>query len=201
MKLWIDTGSVAETEEIAAWGVLSGARVGGALADEQVVALCELLDAPVSVAVDGDDPQALVTRAQELTDLHDQVVARLPFSAAGLIAANALSELELLVEIAHVFTASQALLAAEAGASLASTSLSALEEVSIDSGETLQGMIESLHTGETSAQVVAGGIRSPQQVVLAARLGAENAAVPAAVLRRMLEHPLTAAEIARARTR
>ncbi|HST41231.1 MAG TPA: transaldolase family protein [Conexibacter sp.] len=208
MKLWIDTDSVAEAEEFAAWGVLAGARTsrarllaaGAADPDAAIVALGDLLDATVTVLLDGD-AETLVEQGLALDALHEHAVAALPFGAAGLAAASALEEQELAVELTHVFSAGQALLAAEAGAALVSTALTPLEEAAIDAGETLQAVIESLHTGETTAQVLAGGIRTPQQVVLAARLGAENAAVPAAVLRRMLEHPLTAAEIARARTR
>lgn len=208
MKLWIDTDSVAEAEEFADWGVLAGARTsrarllaaGAADPDAAIVALGDLLDATVTVLLDGD-AETLVEQGLALDALHEHAVAALPFGAAGLAAASALEEQELAVELTHVFSAGQALLAAEAGAALVSTALTPLEEAAIDAGETLQAVIESLHTGETTAQVLAGGIRTPQQVVLAARLGAENAAVPAAVLRRMLEHPLTAAEIARSRTR
>lgn len=209
MKLWIDTDSVAEVEELAAWGVLAGARTsrerllaaGATDPDAAIVRIADLLDATVTVLLDGDDAATLVEQGLALDALHEHAVAALPFGASGLAAASALEEEELAVELTHVFSAGQALLAAEAGAALVSTALTPLEEAAIDAGETLQAVIESLHTGETTAQVLAGGIRSPQQVVLAARLGAENAAVPAAVLRRMLEHPLTAAEIARSRTR
>lgn len=205
MKLLLDTDSVAEAETLAAWGVLAGARTSrAALAaagatdpDAEIVRLCDLLDATVTVLLDGDDAATLTAQGLALADLHEHAVAALPFGPAGLAAASALEEQELPVEITHVFSAAQALLAAEAGAALVSTSLTRLEEAAIDSGETLQAMIESLHTGETTAQVLAGGIGSPQQVVLAARLGAENAAVPAAVMHRMAAHPLTADEIAR----
>jgi transaldolase len=206
MKLFLDTGSVAEVEEISAWGVLSGATTNASLLAQAggdlggtIARIGELVDGPVSVEVVAEDAAGMIAEGLALSALHEHVVVKMPFSPAGLTASRALGEQEIPVELALVFTASQALLAAEAGAALVSTSLSRLEDVSIDSGETLQSIIESLHTGETTAQVVAGGIRSPQQVVLAARLGAEVATVPATVLRRMLEHPLTAAGIERAR--
>jgi transaldolase len=209
MKLYIDTGSVAETEALAGWGVLAGARTsrarltaaGAADPDAEVVRLCDLLDATVTVLLDGDDPATLVAQGLALDELHEHAVPALPCTAAGLAAASALEEQELAVEVTHVFSAAQALLAAEAGAALVSTALSPLEEAAIDPGETLQAIVEALHTGETTAQVLAGGIVTPQQVVLAARLGAESAAVPAGVLRQMLDHPLTAAAVDRSRTR
>ncbi|MDO8184703.1 transaldolase family protein [Conexibacter sp. JD483] len=201
MKLLLDTDSAAEAEAVAAWGVLAGIRTsraglaaaGAADSDAEIVRLCDLLDATVTVLLDGPDAATLTAQGLALADLHEHAVAALPFGPAGLAAASALEEQELAVEVTHVFSAAQALLAAEAGAALVSTSLTRLEQAAIDAGETLQAMVESLHTGETTAQVLAGGIVSPQQVVLAARLGAENAAVPAGVLHRMAEHPLTLA--------
>jgi transaldolase len=209
MRLFIDTGSVAEVEALVAWGVLSGARTsrarllaaGATDPDAEIARIGDLLDATVTVLLDDDDAETLVAQGLALEQLHEHAVAALPCTPAGLAAASALEEQELAVEVTHVFSAAQALLAAEAGAALVSTELAPLEAAAIDAGETLQALVESLHTGETTAQVLAGGIVTPQQVVLAARLGAENAAVPAAVLHRMLEHPLTGAAIERARTR
>lgn len=209
MKLLIDTASAAEVEELARWGVLAGARTsraalraaGCADPDAEIVRIGDLLDATVTVLLDGEDAERLVADGLALEALHEHAVPALPFGAAGLEACSALEEQELAVELTHVFSAAQALLAAEAGAALVSTALAPLEAAAIDAGESLQAIVEALHTGETTAQVLAGGIATPQQVVLAARLGAENAAVPAAVLRQMLEHPLTGAEIARLRTR
>ena len=209
MRLFADTDSVAAVEPLAAWGVLSGARTsraalraaGAADPDVEIARLCDLLDATVTVRLDGDDADALVEQGLALERLHEHAVAALPCTPAGLAAASALEEQELAVEVTHVFSAAQALLAAEAGAALVSTALEPLEAAAIDAGETLQALIESLHTGETTAQALAGGIVSPQQVVLAARLGAENAAAPVAVLRQMVEHPLTAAAVAGGRAR
>jgi transaldolase len=212
MKLFADTDSVAAAQEIAAWGVLAGATTsrarlaagGAGDPDAAIVALCDVLDASVTVSLEGEDAdgaERLIAAGEGLARLHEQAVAAVPCSPAGLIAVSALAERELPVAVTHVFSAAQALLAAEAGAALVVTSLARMEDVAIDAGETLQAIVESLHSGESSTEVLVGGIRSPQQVVLAARLGADGAAVPVAVLRQMLEHPLTAVEIERARTR
>lgn len=204
MKLFIDTGSVAEVEEIAAWGVLSGATTNPSLlAKEQgdpgetLVRICELIDGPVSAEVVASDAQGMVDEGVALSNLHEHIVVKVPFSPAGLQATDALAELEIPVNVTLVFTASQALLAAEAGATFVSCFLGRLEDTSIDSGETLQGIVETLHTGQTTAEVLVASIRSPQHVVLAARLGAEIATVPGKVLHQMLGHPLTTAGIER----
>ncbi|HEY4279477.1 MAG TPA: transaldolase family protein [Conexibacter sp.] len=199
MRLFVESGSPAEIEQLASWGVLSGAttsliasppgEVGAA--GETIAALCDLLEGPVVVELRASDAVAMVEEGIALAQLHEHAAVKLPFSRAALAATSALAEQEIAVELTHVYAAAQALLAAEAGATWVSCPLATLEDASIDAGETLQAVIETLHTGQSEAEVLVSGIRSPQHVVLAARLGAELAAVPPAVLEQMLDHPLS----------
>jgi transaldolase len=204
VKLFIDTGSVAEVEEIAAWGVLSGATTNPSLLaketgdpGEAIRRICELVDGPVSAEVVSGDVEGMLREGRALAALHEHVVVKVPFSPAGLGATRALAADGIPVNMTLVFSASQALLAAEAGATFVSCFLGRLDDVSIDSGEVLAGIVEALHAGASEAQVLAASIRNPQHVVLAARLGCEVATVPGKVLRQMLDHPLTSAGIAR----
>lgn len=204
MKIFIDTGSVAEVEEIAAWGVLAGATTNPSLLAKEdgdpgdiIRRICEIVDGPVSAEVVAEDAEGMIAEGRALAGLHEHVVVKVPFSTAGLAATRALSDDEIPVNMTLVFTASQALLAAEAGATFVSCFMGRLDDVSIDSGETLQGIVEALHTGESTAQVLAASIRSPQHAVLAARLGCEVATIPGKVMRQMLDHPLTTAGIER----
>jgi transaldolase len=204
MKLFIDTGSVAEVEEIAAWGVLAGATTNPSLLAKEdadpgdaIRRICELVDGPVSAEVVSDETEGMLREGRALAALHEHVVVKVPFSPAGLGATRALTADGIPVNMTLVFSASQALLAAEAGATYVSCFLGRLDDVSIDSGEVLAGIVEALHAGESEAQVLAASIRNPQHVVLAARLGCEVATIPGKVLKQMLEHPLTSAGIAR----
>jgi transaldolase len=204
VQLFIDTGSVAEVEEIAAWGVLSGATTNPSLLAKEdgdpgeiVRRICELVAGPVSAEVVADDPAGMVAEGRALAGLHEHVVVKVPFSPAGLAATRALSDDGIPVNMTLVFTASQALLSAEAGATYVSCFLGRLDDVSIDSGEVLAGIVEALRAGESEAQVLAASLRNPQHVVLAARLGCDVATVPGKVLHQMLDHPLTTAGIER----
>lgn len=204
MQLFIDTGSVAEVEEVAAWGVLSGATTNPSLlakedADpgESIKRICDLVDGPVSAEVVADDAAGMLRQGRALAGLHEHVVVKVPFSPAGLAATRTFAEEAIPVNMTLVFSAAQALLAAEAGARYVSCFLGRLDDVSVDSGEVLAGIVEALHSGESEAQVLAASIRSPQHVVLAARLGCEVATIPGKVLHQMLEHPLTTAGIER----
>jgi transaldolase len=204
MRLFIDTGSVAEVEEIAAWGVLAGATTNPSLLAKEdgdpgdiLRRICELVDGPVSAEVVAEDAAGMEAQGRVLAQLHEHVVVKVPFSPAGLAATRALSDDDIPVNMTLVFSASQALLAAEAGATYVSCFLGRLDDVSIDSGEVLMGIVEALAAGDTDAQVLAASIRNPQHAVLAARLGCEVATVPGKVLHQMLEHPLTTAGIER----
>jgi transaldolase len=200
MKLFIDTGSVAEVEEIAPWGVLSGAttnptllaREGGDPGDT-IKRICELVDGPVSAEVVAADPAGMVKEGRALRTLHDHVVVKVPFSAAGLQATRELSADGHPVNMTLVFSASQAILTAEAGATYVSCFMGRLDDISVDSAEVVAEIADVLRFG--TARALAASIRHPGHVVTAARLGCEVATVPAKVLRQMLGHPLTAAGI------
>jgi transaldolase len=204
MRLFIDTGSVAEVEEIAGWGILSGATTNPSLLAREdgdpgdiLRRICELVDGPTSAEVVADDARGMVAEGRALAGLHEHVVVKTPFSPAGLAAASELSQDGITVNMTLVFSPAQALLSAEAGATYVSCFLGRLDDVSIDSGEVIAGIVEALHAGESEAQVLAASIRNPLHAVLAARLGCEVATVPGKVLHQMLDHPLTTAGIAR----
>ena len=139
----------------------------------------------------------MIAQGRALARLHEHVIVKVPFGAAGLEATRALSGEGIGVNVTLVFSASQALLAAEAGATYISCFMGRLDDCSIDSGEVLGGIVEALRPAGVPAQVLAASIRHPEHVVAAARLGCEIATVPGKVLRQMLEHPLTSAGIER----
>jgi transaldolase len=211
VKLFIDTGSVAEVEEIAAWGVLSGATTNPSLLakesgdpGESIRRICELVAGPVSAEVVADDPHEMVAQGRALAALHEHVIVKVPFGAAGLEATRSLSEEGIGVNVTLVFSPNQALLAAAAGARYVSCFMGRLDDYSIDSAQVVEEIVQALrpgagHTAWTagSAEVLAASIRHPEHVVTAARLGCEVATVPGKVLRQMLGHPLTAAGIQR----
>jgi len=198
MRFFIDTGSVAEVEEIAAWGILSGATTNPSLlAKEQgdpgeiVRRICDIVGGPVSAEVVSDDAAGMVEEGRALATLHEHVVVKVPFSSEGLAATRALSSEEIRVNMTLVFSANQALLSAQAGATFASCFMGRLDDISVDSTAVVEEIVASLRPGGTTTEVLAASIRHPEHVVTAARLGCEVATVPAKVFRQMLNHPLT----------
>jgi transaldolase len=201
MKLFIDTGSVAEVEQIAGWGVLSGATTNPTLLAKEegdpgdiIRRICELMDGPTSAEVVSKDPDAMATEGRALARLHPHVVVKVPFSAAGLAATRELSSEGIRVNMTLVFSATQALLTQEAGATYVSCFMGRVDDISVDSAAVLEEIVDALGP-DRDAQVLAASLRSPMHAVTAARLGCDVATVPGKLLKQMLVHPLTEAGI------
>jgi transaldolase len=204
MRLFIDTGSVAEVEEIAAWGVLAGATTNPSLLakaegdpGDAIKRICDVVQGPVSAEVVSDDARAMVAEGRALRTLHEHVVVKVPFSAAGLEATRELTADGHPVNMTLVFSPTQALLSAQAGATYVSCFMGRLDDISIDSAEVVAAIVDCLRPCGATSQVLAASIRHPEHVVTAAKLGCEVATVPAKVLRQMLAHPLTESGIAK----
>jgi transaldolase len=205
MRLFIDSGSVAEVAELAGWGVLSGATTNPSLLAKEdgdpgdiVRRICELVDGPTSVEVVSDDAPGMVREGRALRTLHEHVVVKVPFCAAGLAACSELAADGHPVNMTLVFTANQALLAAEAGAKYVSCFMGRLDDISVDSTAVLAEIVETLRPGGyAQAQVLAASLRHPEHLKAAARLGCEVATAPGKVLRAALDHPLTTSGIER----
>ena len=203
MKLFIDTGDIEEVEEIAAWGVLSGATTNPSLlakADGEpgdiIRRICELVDGPVSAEVVSDEVNGMVAEGRALAGLDDRVVVKVPFSPEGLGATRELASDGIPVNMTLVFSAAQAILTAEAGASYVSCFMGRLDDISIDSEAVLGEIVEALGP-DRDAQVLAASLRHPMHAVIAAKLGCEVATIPGKVLKAMLAHPLTESGITR----
>jgi transaldolase len=198
VRLFIDTGSVEEVEEIAAWGVLAGATTNPSLlAKEQgdpgdiVRRICGLVGGPVSAEVVSQNPQGMIAEGRALRELHEHVTVKVPFCKEGLEAAHTLTSDGIAVNMTLVFSANQALLASSAGATYVSCFMGRLDDISVDSTSVVREIVDAFRAGGVTSQVIAASIRHPEHVVIAAKLGCEIATVPAKVLRQMLNHPLT----------
>jgi transaldolase len=198
VRLFIDTGSIAEVEEIAAWGILAGATTNPSLLAKEdgdpgdiVRRICDLVGGPVSAEVVSQDPKGMIDEGRALRELHEHVTVKVPFCKQGLEATHALTSDGIPVNMTLVFSANQALLASSAGATYVSCFMGRLDDISVDSTAVVREIVDAFRAGGVTSQVIAASIRHPEHVVIAAKLGCEIATVPAKVLRQMLDHPLT----------
>ncbi len=200
MRLFIDTGSVAEVEEIAQWGILAGATTNPSLLAKEdgdpgdiVRRICDLVGGPTSAEVVSEDPEGMIAEGRALAELHEHVVVKIPFCKAGLAATHALTSDGIPVNMTLVFSPNQALLSASAGATYVSCFMGRLDDISVDSGAVVAEIMECFRAGGVTSQVIAASIRHPEHVITAAQLGCEIATIPSKVLGMMLDHPLTTA--------
>jgi len=203
MKFFLDTANLAEIEEAASWGVLSGvttnptlyAREGGSLASfhGHIKRICDICDGPVSAETVSLDRDGIVAEGRELAALAPNVVVKVPVMPEGLAATKTLAAEGIDVNMTLCFTVPQALMAARAGARYVSPFIGRFDDISEDGLEHLGNMIVALnhYDFDHPIEVIAASVRHNQHVVAAALMGADIATVPFGVLQKLIKHPLT----------
>lgn len=214
MKFFIDTADLDEIAEAKSWGCLAGvttnpslyAKTGGKLADFEphmlkIAELCEGL--PVSAESTADTAEGMVEEGRRLAALAPNIVVKLPVCAAGLAACRALADEGIRVNMTLVFSATQALLAANAGARYISPFVGRFDDIAEDGISQLADVVACIGNYDWSGknadgrvEIIAASVRTPNHVTQAALLGADIATVPMATLRKCLRHPLTDAGLA-----
>lgn len=202
MKLFIDTASLEDIEEIASWGVLSGVTTNPTLlgqveGDEDDIyrRICELVDGPISAEVVADDVPTMISEGRRLAAIHPNIVVKLPTSKEGLSATSVLARDGIRVNMTLCFTANQAILAASAGAAFVSPFIGRYDDINEDGLGHLAEIVEAFAASDFDTEVLAASVRTPVHVMEAARMGADIATIPPKVFHQMLHHPLTAAGI------
>lgn len=199
MKLFIDTADLKEIREIASWGIVEGATTNPTLLSRQeghphdiLREICEIVKGPVSAEVVSQDHEGMVREARELAKIHEHIVIKIPFGIEGLKAVKQLSGEGIKTNVTLVFSPSQALLAARAGANYISPFVGRLDDISNDGMEIVAQIVEIFNNyPDIETEVIVASIRHPMHVVEAALLGAPIATIPPKVFRQMVKHPLT----------
>ena len=198
MKLFIDTADVAEIREAHSWGILDGVTTNPSLVaktgrphEDVLREICEIVDGPVSAEVVAIDAPGMVEEGTRLARVHENIVVKCPMTAEGLKATRILTDRNHRVNVTLVFSAAQALLAAKAGAAFISPFVGRLDDVGHDGMEIVGEILEILDHYTYEAEVLVASVRSPVHVIRAARMGADIATCPFAVLQQLVKHPLT----------
>jgi len=203
VKFFLDTADIAEIEEAASWGVLSGvttnptlyARIGGKLADfhAHIKRICDVVDGPVSAETVGLQRDEIVREGLELAEIAPNVVVKVPTMPEGLAATHALFERGIKVNMTLCFTAPQAILAARSGAAYVSPFVGRFDDISEDGIAQLADVVTAINNYDFGhdVEVIAASIRSANHATQSALLGADIATVPFAVLKNLVNHPLT----------
>ena len=198
MKLFLDTANLEDIRTAARLGVIHGvttnptliAREEGGFSDI-IREITGLVKGPVFAEVIARDAEGMIREGRALASLDSAVTVKIPLTEDGLRAASSLAKDGISVCCTLVFSAAQALLAANAGARYAAPFLGRVDDVGYDGIAALADIAEVLSDGDFETEIVAASVRTPLHVVQAARAGAHIATVPPKVLFQMIRHPLT----------
>lgn len=199
MKFFIDTADTAEIRELAATGLVDGVTTNPSLVAksgrpflEVVREICEIVDGPVSAEVTATDHGEMLKEGRRLAGIADNVAVKVPLTPDGLKTCRALSDDGIVVNVTLCFSPAQAILAAKAGAAYVSPFVGRLDDVGADGMGLIADIVQIFRNyDEIRTEVLVASVRNPVHVVEAAKMGAEVATVPPAVLRQMFNHPLT----------
>ena len=198
MKFFIDSADVKEIRAAHTMGCADGvttnpsllAKVGRPL-EETIKEICSIVEGPVSAECVSTQVEDLIKEARGLAKIHDHVVVKIPMGVEGMKAVKALTAERIRTNVTLVFSPNQALLCAKAGASYVSPFVGRLDDISQDGMEMVSQIIEIYRNYDFGTQVLVASIRSPVHVITAARMGADVATIPFAVIQQLAQHPLT----------
>lgn len=199
MEFFIDTANLDEINEIKDWGILSGVTTNPSLIakegkidfEDVIKKITEMVPGPISAEVISLETAGMVKEARELAAIAENVVIKIPMTAEGLAAVKLLSTEGIKTNVTLVFSASQALMAARAGATFVSPFVGRLDDIGHNGMELVRDIADIFNWYELDTQIITASIRHPQHVLEAAKSGSDIATIPYAVFKKMIKHPKT----------
>ncbi|MDI3481609.1 MAG: transaldolase [Tepidanaerobacteraceae bacterium] len=198
MKFFLDTANVNEIREAASLGVIYGVTTNPTLVSkegrdfkETIMEITSIVDGPISAEVVSLEAEGMVKEAMEIAAWHPNIVIKIPIMWEGLKAVSQLSKKGIKTNVTLVFNPNQALLAARAGATYVSPFVGRFTDISQDGISLISDIAEIFSMHDINTQIIAASIRTPMDVINAAKAGADIATVPYKVLQQMIKHPLT----------
>ena len=200
MKLFIDTANIEEIQKANDLGVICGVTTNPSLIakegrdfKEVIKEITEIVDGPISGEVKATTTQAedMVIEAREIAKIHKNMVVKIPMCEEGLKAVKILSQEGISTNVTLVFSATQALLAAIAGATYVSPFLGRLDDISASGIDLVADIMQIFNQYGFETEVICASIRHFIHVIECARLGADIATVPYQIIMQMIQHPLT----------
>jgi transaldolase len=198
MKFFIDTANIEEIKKGLELGMVDGVTTNPSLVSKEqrpfsdiLADICALVDGPISAEVVSLDADGMVVEARELATIHDNIVVKVPMIEEGLKAVKRLTAENIKTNVTLIFSSTQALLAAKAGATYVSPFVGRLDDISQDGMELVSDIMTILRNYGFSTEVIVASVRSPMHVVQSALIGADIATIPYKVIAQMARHPLT----------
>jgi len=198
MKIFIDSGDLAEIKEAAAMGAIDGVTTNpsllakaGVSRAKAITQICEVVDGPISAEVLSTDTDGILREGRELAKIHPNVVVKVPLIVDGLKATRVFSGEGIKTNVTLCFSPSQAILAAKAGATYISPFVGRIDDLSDEGMKLIEQMVTIYANYDFDTQVLVASVRHPVHFVQAAMLGADVATLPFKVIEQLAKHPLT----------
>lgn len=201
MKIFLDTADLSEIQRAADAGLIDGittnpsllSKAAGDGGDPRAILkeICDTVDGPISAEVVATDADTMVEEGTKLAQIADNIVVKCPLTEDGLVACQRLRAKGIKVNVTLCFSATQALLAAKAGATYISPFVGRLDDISSDGMELIRQIRVIYDNYDFDTEILAASIRHPQHVVESAMMGADVGTLPPKVLWQLVKHPLT----------
>ena len=198
MRLFLDTANVEHIREANEMGVICGVTTNPSLIakegrdfTETIKEITEIVDGPISGEVISEDAEGMIKEGREIAAIHQNMIVKIPMTVEGLKAVKVLASEGIKTNVTLIFSANQALLAANAGATYVSPFLGRVDDISMDGMELVRTIAEIFDIHGMTTEIIAASVRHPIHVIEAARAGAHIATVPYGLVMQMVKHPLT----------
>jgi len=208
MKFFIDTANLADIREAQAMGILDGVTTNPSLMAKEGITgkdnvmrhykqICEIVEGDVSAEVISINYDEMIKEGEELAEIDENIVVKIPMTADGVKAIKYFSEKGIRTNCTLIFSAGQALLAAKAGASFVSPFVGRLDDISTDGMALIEQIVTIFTNYGFTTEVLAASVRHPMHVIQCAEIGADVMTAPLSVIKALLNHPLTDSGLAK----
>ncbi|EAG8841663.1 fructose-6-phosphate aldolase [Listeria monocytogenes] len=198
MRFFIDTANVEEIKKANRMGFISGVTTNPSLVakegrdfNEVIQEITSIVDGPISGEVVSLEADEMIAEGRFIAKIHPNMVVKIPMTGEGLAAVKVLTEEGIKTNVTLVFSATQALLAARAGATYVSPFLGRLDDIGDDGLVLIRDIADIFEIHGIPTEIISASVRHPIHVIECAKAGADIATVPFKVFEQMLKHPLT----------
>lgn len=198
MRFFLDTANVEHIKEANEMGVICGVTTNPSLVakegrdfNEVIKEITGIVDGPISGEVVSEDASGMIKEGREIAAIHKNMIVKIPMTVEGLKATKVLSSEGIKTNVTLIFSATQALLAANAGATYVSPFLGRIDDISMIGMDLVRDIAEIFEMHGIETEIIAASVRNPIHVIEAAKAGADIATIPYSLVLQMVKHPLT----------
>ena len=198
MKLFVDTGNLKDIQALADIGILDGVTTNPSLMAKEggdyrqiLKQICQTVKGPVSAEVVATDTAGMLREGRDLASIDEHIVVKVPFTKDGVRACRTLTQEGKRVNVTLIFSATQAWLAAKAGAAYVSPFVGRLDDIANNGMTVVREIVDIFDNSEYATEVLVASVRHPIHIIEAGRMGADVVTCPPAVIEQAFKHPLT----------